>query len=100
MVHLAYSLQKEYGANIMLNQGFLKMASDRLGGNYYVMPISRWEVMLISGAIDQTTEERIGLNKIMKDVTGMGYDPEVIVSDHAYFYNSQKHKLECVYEEE
>ena len=63
---MAYSLQKEYGANIMLNQGFLKMASDRLGGNYYVMPISRWEVMLISGAIDQTTEERIGLNKIWK----------------------------------
>lgn len=87
-VHLAYSLQKEYGANIMLNQGFLKMASDRLGGNYYVMPISRWEVMLISGAIDQTTEERIRLNKIMKDVTVMGYDPEVIVSDHAYFYIS------------
>ena len=99
-VHLAYSLQKEYGANIMLNQGFLKMASDRLGENYYVMPISRWEVMLISGAIDQTTEERIGLNKIMKEVTGMGYDPEVIVSDHAYFYNSKTHKLECVCEEE
>lgn len=91
-VHLAYSLQKEYGANIMLNQGFLKMTSDRLGGNYYVMPISRWKVMLISGAIDQTTEERIRLNKIMKDVTVMGYDSEVIVSDHAYFYKTHRRK--------
>ncbi len=47
-VHLAYSLDGEYGANIMLNKQFLKMASDRFGGDYYVIPASIYELNTIN----------------------------------------------------
>lgn len=64
-VHLAYSLDGEYGANIMLNKQFLKMASDRFGGDYYVIPASIYELILISGKIDCSEEERTALNKMI-----------------------------------
>lgn len=99
-VHLAYSLDGEYGANIMLNKQFLKMASDRLGGDYYVIPASIYELILISGKIDRSEEERTALNKMIGEANKVAKMEKFILSDHAYFYNSKTHKLECVYEEE
>ena len=99
-VHLAYSLDGEYGANIMLNKQFLKMASDRFGGDYYVIPASIYELILISGKIDCSEEERTALNKMIGEANKVAKMEKFILSDHAYFYNSETHKLECVYEEE
>ena len=99
-VHLAYSLDGEYGANIMLNKQFLKMASDRFGGDYYVIPASIYELILISGKIDRSEEERTALNKMIGEANKVAKMEKFILSDHAYFYNSKTHKLECVYEEE
>ena len=99
-VHRAYSLNRNHGANIMLNKQFLKMASDRLGGDYYVIPANIYELILVSGKIDRSEDERTSLNKMIRDVNKVKNMEKIILSDHAYFYNSKTHTLECVEEEE
>ena len=87
--------RKINGAAVVLYPKLLDELYEGFSGNYFVIPSSVHEVLLIK----ETEEgEEAFLNRMVKEVNESQVEPEEVLSDHVYYYSAE-HGL-CLCREE
>lgn len=74
------------GAAALFYDGMLEEISESVGGDYYIIPSSIYELIIVP-ASDETVREE-ALNEMIREVNSTHMRPEEILSDHAYRYNA------------
>ena len=72
------------GASVILYPNVLKTISEFLGGDFFILPSSIHEVIILAAAGKEACE----LAKIVKEVNGSAVSVPDQLSDNVYFYNS------------
>lgn len=85
--------RRYYGAVCMLNTDVLESFGRRIQNNFYIIPSSLHEVILVPYADDTQAEQ---LREIINEVNQEMVEPEEVLSDHAYFYDRELKKVRCV----
>ena len=88
-LYVLSNTEKIFGAASILYPELLKTLGERFSGDYYVIPGSVHEVLLMK-ATEEDEEER--LNRIVREVNALHVEPEEILSEHVYYY---ARKEEC-----
>lgn len=83
-MHVLSIGKKEFGAAAILNPKILRKCYRRLGEDYYVLPSSIHEVILLPKSL---TVNPSGLDDLVREVNEKCVRQEEILSDHAYFYD-------------
>lgn len=81
---------RSYGAAAILYKGQLEEIGEYLGENYYVLPSSVHEMIIISESSAPRQEELIDL---VTEINTTQVDAEEVLSNHAYYYDRKKRKL-------
>lgn len=86
------------GASVLAYPDFADQVAKRLEGNFYILPSSIHELMLLK---DDGKDMSLFLDHMIQEVNRESVKPEERLSDHAYYYDSQKKIFEIasVYEE-
>lgn len=79
------------GAAILLYPDLLKDIGERYGGNYYVIPSSIHEVLLLKDTGEEQAER---LNAMVREVNETHVIPEERLSDHVYYYSVSEKELQ------
>lgn len=83
--------QKEFGAAVIVDPQVQRMCARQLGGDYYVLPSSIHEVILLSRALAGNREQ---LDELVQEVNKVCVNQEEVLSGHAYLYREDTGKLE------
>ena len=78
------------GAACLAYQGILETIAGILRRNYYILPSSVHELLILPERGELEVEE---LNKMVKDINECELDPEDVLSDHCYKYLADEKKL-------
>lgn len=78
------------GAATVLYPGLLKRLGERFMGDYYLIPSSVHEFLLLK---DTEGEDRVRLNTMVREVNEAQVEPEEVLSHHVYFYSVEKEGL-------
>lgn len=81
---------KEHGAITILYDGYLKYVSDILKSDFYVIPSSIHETIIISTVCGHEKEM---IDFWIKDINDKVLNPEEILSDRVYYYDREKEIL-------
>jgi hypothetical protein len=81
---------REYGAAAIADPDIQKMCAQKLGENYYVLPSSIHEVILLPESMATTREE---LDALVQEANACCVSQEEFLSDHAYYYSAEKERL-------
>ena len=81
-----------YGAAAILYENQLEGIGAYLEENYYVLPSSIHEVIIVPESVVPGRKE---LDLLVADVNETQVDAEERLSDHAYYYDCQKRRLNC-----
>lgn len=83
-IYILSNRRKVNGAAVMLYPELLKELGGRFGGDYYIIPSSVHEVLLLKAS----QEEGKGyLNRLIHEVNESQVAPEEVLSDHVYLYS-------------
>lgn len=82
-----YSVQ---GAACILYEGVLERLAEKLGADFYIIPSSIHEVLLIP---DRGELDREGINEMIREVNESQLELEEILSDHAYYYSRKENRI-------
>ncbi|SEA18518.1 hypothetical protein SAMN05216349_10663 [Oribacterium sp. KHPX15] len=82
---------KVHGAGVIAYPNFFEEAAEKLGGDYYVLPSSIHEVLLVRDNGQMTSKE---LEAMVRDVNATQVAPEEQLTDHVYHYDSKDHVFE------
>lgn len=90
LLYVLTNAEKINGAAAILDSKIMGDISDKLGGDFVVIPSSIHEVLVmpIEGMMD-----RMALETMIQDVNASQVDPVERLSDHAYQYDSQRRVL-------
>ena len=78
------------GAAMLLNDKVMDEVSEKLGGDYYILPSSVHEVLIVP---DRPEYDLKTLENMVRDVNATQVDPEDRLSDHVYSYDAKEHEL-------
>lgn len=82
-----------YGAAEMLREDILEKFSRKIGGNFYILPSSVHELILVPESAYICTEY---LREMVKEVNESIVTKEEWLSEDIYYYDSEKNKIEIV----
>ena len=82
--------RRYYGACGILFDSVLTEAAQKLGGNFYVLPSSVHECILVPETDRADPEE---LSSMVREINQSHVLPEEVLSDGIYHYDAQKHHL-------
>lgn len=82
--------RKEYGAACILDPGVQRMCRECLGGDYYVLPSSIHEVILLPVS---ETPENADLEEIVRTVNQRCVSREEYLSGNVYYYSSKEKRV-------
>ena len=91
ILHVLTNKVRGFGAATILYDGVLEMIADYLGDNYYVLPSSVHEVIIVSETDAPWGGE--GLSEMVVEINHTQVDEEDVLSDIAYYYDREKKKL-------
>lgn len=80
-----------YGAGALFYPGQLDEIAQQVGGDYYIIPSSIHEVILVP---DDGSIEREALDSMIREVNTTVVNPEDRLADDAYHYDAKDHVLE------
>lgn len=80
-----------HGAAVIAYPNFFEDAAERVGGDYFIIPSSIHEVILVKDTGDMHAED---LEAMIKDVNASELAPADVLTDHAYHYDSKEHIFE------
>lgn len=83
--------EKQFGAGVILYPGILKQAEALLGENFYILPSSVHECILIPEETMYTQKE---LARMVAEINRDHVDPREILSNQAYFYAKKSGRIE------
>lgn len=81
---------RNYGAAALLYPDRLRMAGEEIGENYYLLPSSVHEVILVA---ENEAPEREELEKLVKEMNETQVEEEEVLSDKVYYYDIETGKL-------
>ncbi|MEY8522378.1 hypothetical protein D7X98_11190 [bacterium 1XD8-76] len=88
---LVLTNEKRYlGASCILYRGLLEKFAKSLGGNFYILPSSVHEVILLPENRIKSAEN---LLQVVMDVNRMQLAPEEVLSDTVYYYDRETGKI-------
>ncbi len=84
-----------FGANVILNKCWLESAAQKIGGDFYILPASVHEVLLLPVTID------FGVDELRDMVRAINGNKDVlpktdILSDNIYLFHSEKGYIEIL----
>ncbi len=82
--------RKEYGAACILDPGVQMMCMERLGGDYFVLPSSVHEVILLPA---EETPKNADLEEIVHTVNRRCVSREEYLSGNVYYYSSKEKRV-------
>lgn len=85
--------RKTYGACSLLYPGVLEGMSERFGGDFYLIPSSVHEFLLLPGEQERGEEE---LKEMIAEVNRTEISPEEVLSDHLYLYCCREREVRIV----
>jgi len=88
-LYVAYDSYKEYGAVCMCFEENLAAFAKKMGGDYYILPSSIHEILIIRAEDRSRLDE---LSEMVRCVNRSELDETEVLSNHAYFY-SDKQKI-------
>ena len=91
MMFVATVPGKDSGAGILVYQDFMDKAAERVGGDFFILPSSIHEVLLV---IDTGDMKADALRDMVKHINKAELKPEDILSDNVYHYDSKEHIFE------
>ena len=91
MMYVATVPDKISGAGVIAYQEFMDQAAEKLGGDFYILPSSIHEVLLVKddGAVNFND-----LKSMVEDVNATQAAPEEKLTDSVYHYDSKEHIFE------
>ncbi len=84
----------KYGAAVILNDGVRQMIAGTVGEEYYILPSSVSEVIVVSKGEGVVPEE---LEAIVRDMNSE-LPPDMVLTDSVYEYNAETHVFQRVTE--
>ena len=90
-MYVATVPDKNSGAGVIAYQDFMDQAAERVGGDFFVLPSSINEILLVPDNGDMTAD---ALRDMVKDVNANEVSPEERLSDNVYHYDSKEHVFE------
>ncbi len=81
---------RSFGAACLMYPGMLEAAANVLKENYYILPSSVHEVILVPESKGTAPEE---MAEIVREINATQVEEEEQLSDHVYFYERRKKKL-------
>lgn len=98
VLYVASNENMNRGAGVLAYPGFLEEAADRLEGDFFVLPSSIHEILLLVDTGSLAAKE---LQNLVSSVNRNEVEPEDRLSNHAYHYDSRNHIFESAehYEE-
>lgn len=82
---------RSFGASVILYDGCLEMIGKYLGDNYFVLPSSIHEVIIVPEK--KAPWGGVGLSEMVQEINRTQVDDEDVLSDYAYYYDCEKKKL-------
>ena len=79
---------RQFGATAILYKEILEMIADELRDDYYILPSSIHEVIILPRRYSPSPEE---LDEMIVEINDTQVSPDEVLSDHAYYY-SRIHK--------
>ena len=89
-MYILSNKSKAYGAAMIARADVLKSIGDKLGEDYYVLPSSIHETLIVPVSNGATVEE---LNNMVKEVNETVVSPQEKLSDHVQYYDREKEQL-------
>ena len=82
---------KIHGAGVIAYPNFMEDAAKKLGGDFFVLPSSIHEVLLVKDNGEMSAKE---LGDLVKNVNSSEVAPEERLTDNVYHYDSKEHIFE------
>ena len=82
--------QRFYGSSCLLYDNLLADLARQMDTDFYVIPSSIHEVILVPAAKGMKRED---FNEMIREVNTTQLSPDEILSDHVYYYSRQSNKL-------
>lgn len=79
--------RKINGAGVILYPELLRQMCERFSGNFFVIPSSVHEILLLKETGEEDEEY---LNRMVSEVNEQHVEPEEILSGHVYYYSEEK----------
>lgn len=79
-----------YGASCILYQDLLYTLAQKADMDFYILPSSIHEVILIPTQDDRSFKE---LSAMVKEINQSEVSPEDVLSNHAYYYSKEKNEI-------
>lgn len=77
---------KNQGASVIAYQDFMDQAAEKLGGDFYILPSSIHEILLVK---DDGKFDKAALEQMVKEVNATQVAPEDKLTDNVYHYDSK-----------
>lgn len=87
-LYVLSNYRKINGAAVVLYPELLKQVYERFSGNYFVIPSSVHEVLLLKETGEE--EEEAYYNRMVSEVNENHVEPEEVLSEHVYYYSGEK----------
>ena len=81
---------RSFGASAILYDGRLAKIAERLKENYYVLPSSVHETIIVA---ESDAPAKDDLDAIIREINETQVDPEEVLSNQAYYYDRKEGKL-------
>lgn len=81
-----------YGASCLLYPGMLEEAAERLGSDYYVLPASMHEVILLK-AEECSRNQASKLREMVMEINGSELAEEEVLADCVYYYRRETNEF-------
>lgn len=86
MMYVASSSDSISGAGVIAYQNFMDQAAEKVGGDFFILPSSRHEVLIVP---DDGTKSLKELEAMVREVNATQVRPEDKLTDSVYHYDSK-----------
>ncbi len=90
LMYVLSNEQRLNGAAVALNEKAMEMVSEQIGGDFYVLPSSLHELLIVPKSAGMELSE---LESMVREVNATQVEPEEKLSDHVYAYDSREKEL-------
>lgn len=82
--------ERSFGASVILYEHYLERIADRLRSDFYILPCSIHEVIIMPKS---SGEDAAKLSETVKEVNNEQLELQDVLSDHIYYYDKKKKKI-------
>lgn len=89
-MYILTNRENMYGAGCLLYQGLLAHYARQMDSDFYILPSSVHEVILVPTSSDRDLQK---MSEMVASVNSSALLPEEILSDHAYYYSREQDEI-------